>query len=49
LSFAKNDKIKKTNFMPSQFLYEAGLVPKDDAYRALVLKEAEKEEALKTL
>lgn len=44
LSFAKNDKVKKTNFMPSQFLYEAGLVPKDDAYRALVLKEAEKEE-----
>jgi len=46
LSFAKNDKIKKTNFMPSQFLYEAGLVPKDDAYRALVLKEMEKEEAV---
>ena len=30
--------------MPSQFLYEAGLVPKDEAYRALVMKEAEKEE-----
>ncbi|MDD2791161.1 MAG: ATP-dependent helicase [Sulfurimonas sp.] len=45
LSFAKYDKIKKTNFMPSQFLYEAGLVPKDDAYRALVMKEADKEEA----
>ena len=44
LSFAKYDKIKKTNFVPSQFLYEAGLVPKDEAYRALVLKEMEKEE-----
>jgi len=45
LSFAKYDKIKKTNFMPSQFLYEAGLVPKDEAYRALVLKELDKEES----
>lgn len=44
LSFAKYDKIKKQNFMPSQFLYEAGLVPKDDAYRALIKKEEEKEE-----
>lgn len=44
LSFAKYDKIKKTNFMPSQFLYEAGLVPKDEAYRALVLKDADKDE-----
>jgi len=44
LSFAKYDKIKKQNFMPSQFLYEAGLVPKDEAYRALVMKEEDKEE-----
>ncbi len=44
LSFAKYDKIKKINFMPSQFLYEAGLVPKDEAYRALVMKEMDKEE-----
>ncbi len=44
LSFAKYDKIKKLNFMPSQFLYEAGLVPKDEAYRALVMKEEEKEQ-----
>ena len=44
LSFAKYDKIKKMNFMPSQFLYEAGLVPKDEAYRALVLKEMDKDE-----
>lgn len=39
LSFAKYDKVKKANFIPSQFLYEAGLVPKDEAYRALVLKD----------
>ena len=38
LSYAKYDKIKKINFMPSQFLYEAGLVPKDELYRSLVLK-----------
>jgi len=43
LSYAKYDKIKKQNFPPSQFLYEAGLVPKDENYRALVMKE-EKEE-----
>jgi DNA helicase-2/ATP-dependent DNA helicase PcrA len=39
LSFAKYDKIKKMNFLPSQFLYETGLVPKDEAYRTLVLKD----------
>jgi len=39
LSFAKYDKIKKQNFLPSQFLYEAGLVPKDEAYKSLVFKE----------
>jgi len=44
LSYAKYDKIKKQNFPPSQFLYEAGLVPKDENYRALVMKEADKEE-----
>jgi ATP-dependent DNA helicase UvrD/PcrA len=44
LSFAKYDKIKKANFMPSQFLYEAGLVPKDEAYRALIQKELDKED-----
>jgi DNA helicase-2/ATP-dependent DNA helicase PcrA len=43
LSFAKYDKIKKINFMPSQFLYEAGMVPKDEAYRALVLKDIDKD------
>jgi DNA helicase-2/ATP-dependent DNA helicase PcrA len=44
LSYAKYDKIKKQNFMASQFLYEAGLVPKDEAYRAMVLKDMDKEE-----
>ncbi|MCF6309543.1 MAG: ATP-dependent helicase [Sulfurimonas sp.] len=44
LSYAKYDKMKKINFVPSQFLYEAGLVPKDEAYRALVLKEMDKED-----
>ncbi|MGD9969279.1 MAG: ATP-dependent helicase [Sulfuricurvum sp.] len=37
LSYAKFDKIKSTNFVPSQFLYEAGLIPKDETYAALVL------------
>jgi DNA helicase-2/ATP-dependent DNA helicase PcrA len=44
LSYAKYDKIKKQNFLPSQFLYEAGLVPKDENFRALVMKEADKDE-----
>ncbi|QFR49678.1 ATP-dependent helicase [Sulfurimonas lithotrophica] len=42
LSYAKYDKIKKTNFVASQFLYEAGLVAKDENYRALVQKELDK-------
>ena len=42
LSFAKYDKIKKMNFIASQFLYEAGMVPKDEAYRALIKKEQDK-------
>ena len=33
-----NDKIKKSNFVPSQFLFEAGLIPKDELYAALVAK-----------
>lgn len=36
LSFATYDKIKKLNFVPSQFLYEAGLIPKDEVYTKLV-------------
>lgn len=38
LSYAKFDKIKKTNFVPSQFLFEAGMIPKDETYHALVAK-----------
>jgi DNA helicase-2/ATP-dependent DNA helicase PcrA len=44
LSFAKYDKIKKQNFIASQFLYEAGLVAKDEAYRGLIQKELDKED-----
>ncbi len=44
LSFARYDKIKKQNFLASQFLYEASLVPKDDAYRAMVIKHTKGEE-----
>jgi DNA helicase-2/ATP-dependent DNA helicase PcrA len=44
LSYAKYDKIKKQNFVPSQFLYEAGLVPKDEAYRKMLMQAEEKEE-----
>ena len=44
LSFAKYDKVKKQNFVPSQFLYEAGLVAKDESYRELVMKEEKEEE-----
>lgn len=44
LSFARYDKIKKTDFSPSQFLYEAGLVPKDEIYKMMLEKEAKKEE-----
>lgn len=40
LSYAKYDKIKKTNFVPSQFLFEAGLIPKDETYNTLVAKGA---------
>ena len=39
LSYAKYDKIKQQNFLPSIFLYEAGLVIKDEAYQNLVAKE----------
>ena len=44
LSYAKYDKIKKINFIASQFLYEAGLVPKDESYNALIQKELDKED-----
>ena len=35
LSFARYDKIKKQNFVPSQFLYEASLIQKDEQYAKL--------------
>jgi DNA helicase II / ATP-dependent DNA helicase PcrA len=38
LSFAKYDKIKQVNFIPSQFLYETGLIPKDEVYVTLLKK-----------
>jgi DNA helicase II / ATP-dependent DNA helicase PcrA len=44
LSFAKYDRIKKTQFVPSIFLYEAGMMKKDEQYEMLVKKGAEKEE-----
>jgi DNA helicase-2/ATP-dependent DNA helicase PcrA len=43
LSYAKYDKIKKTNFVPSQFLFETGLIPKDETYTRLVAKGANEE------
>jgi len=39
LSYAKYDKIKKSNFVASQFLYEAGLLKADGDYKELVKKE----------
>ena len=36
LSYAKYDKIKKQDFVPSQFLYEAAFVQKDEAYKKMV-------------
>jgi len=44
LSYAKYDKIKKTQFIASQFLYEAGLVAKDENYRKMVILNGEKED-----
>ena len=43
LSYAKNDKIKKIDFVPSQFLYEAGLLKKDENYTRMVEKGEAKE------
>ena len=43
LNYAKNDKIKKIDFVPSQFLYEAGLLKKDENYEKMVAKGEEKE------
>ena len=41
LSYAKYDKIKKINFVASQFIYESGMIPKDEQYRKMVLKDEE--------
>jgi DNA helicase-2/ATP-dependent DNA helicase PcrA len=41
LSYAKYDKIKKTSFVPSQFIYEAGMIPKDEAYTKMIAKDEE--------
>ena len=38
LSFAKYDKVKKQNFIASQFLYEAGLVKEDEDYKNMLAK-----------
>ncbi len=44
LSFAKYDKIKKIDFVASQFLYEAGLIAIDETYKKLVKKDSKEEE-----
>jgi DNA helicase-2/ATP-dependent DNA helicase PcrA len=44
LSFAKYDKIKKIDFVASQFLYEAGLIEMDEVYKKLVKKGSKEEE-----
>jgi DNA helicase-2/ATP-dependent DNA helicase PcrA len=36
LSFAKYDKLKKINFVASQFLFEADLIKKDESYYKLI-------------
>lgn len=44
LSYAKYDKIKKIDFVASQFLYEAGLIEMDENYKKLVKKASKDEE-----
>ena len=41
LSYATYDRIKKVQFVPSIFLYEAGLIKEDEHYHALKQKESE--------
>ncbi len=38
LSYARFDKLKSTMFIPSLFLYESELIPKDENYNSLVAK-----------
>ncbi len=44
LSFARYDRIKKVQFVPSIFLYEAGMMKEDENYAKLVKKGEKKEE-----
>jgi len=44
LSFAKYDRIKKSQFVPSIFLYESGMLKPDENY-AMLLKKGEEKEA----
>jgi len=44
LSFAKYDKIKKSDFVASQFLYEAGMMQEDEAYKKMLLREEKRRE-----
>ena len=43
LSFAKEDRFKDISFLPSQFLYEAGLLKKDQTYEKLKMLSEAKE------
>jgi DNA helicase-2/ATP-dependent DNA helicase PcrA len=43
LSFARYDRIRKTTFVPSLFLYEAGMMKEDEQYAMLKKKEAKRE------
>ncbi len=46
LSFAKYDKIKKSDFVASQFLYEAGMMQEDEAYQKMLKVEEKRKEKL---
>ena len=49
LSFAKYDKIKKSDFVASQFLYEAGMMQEDEAYQKMLKVEEKRKEKLEAL
>lgn len=44
LSYAKYDRIKKIQFVPSLFIYEAGMIKEDEHYVLLCAKEAKEKE-----
>ena len=46
LSFAKYDKIKKVDFVASQFLYEAGMMQEDESYQKMLKVEEKRKEKL---